>query len=105
MAETKEKNAPAAQPEEKETTAAQPEMKNTPATEPKKVKIKLFKDNGRYSGDVFVGVNGRTYLLKRGVELEVPPEVAEVLAHSELQDSLTAERIAQAEAQLNKGHN
>lgn len=89
MAETKAKTAPAAEPEEKEN----------PATEPKKVKIKLFKDNGRYSGDVFVGVNGRNYLLKRGVELEVPPEVAEVLAHSELQDSLTAERIAKAEEQ------
>lgn len=92
MAETKAKTAPTAEPEEKEN----------PATEPKKVKIKLFKDNGRYSGDVFVGVNGRNYLLKRGVELEVPPEVAEVLAHSELQDSLTAERIAKAEEQANK---
>lgn len=92
MAETKAKTAPAAEPEEKKN----------PTTEPKKVKIKLFKDNGRYSGDVFVGVNGRNYLLKRGVELEVPPEVAEVLAHSELQDSLTAERIAKAEEQANK---
>lgn len=89
MAETKAKTAPAAEPEVKETQAA----------EPKLVKIKLFKDNGRYSGDVFVGVNGRNYLLKRGVELEVPPEVAEVLTHSELQDSLTAERIAKAEEQ------
>lgn len=87
MAETKTKTAPAAEPEAKET----------PAAEPEKVKIKLFKDNGRYSGDVFVGVNGRNYLLKRGIELEVPPEVAEVLDHSQLQDSLTAERIAKAE--------
>lgn len=89
MAETKTKASP----------AAEPEVKETPAAEPEKVKIKLFKDNGRYSGDVFVGVNGRNYLLKRGIELEVPPEVAEVLDHSQLQDSLTAERIAKAEEQ------
>ena len=62
-----------------------------------RVRIKLFKDSGRYSGDVFVGVNGRSYLLKRGVELQVPAEVAEVLEHSQVQDSLTAQRIAQAE--------
>lgn len=78
---------------------AETKTKTAPAAEPEKVKIKLFKDNGRYSGDVFVGVNGRNYLLKRGIELEVPPEVAEVLDHSQLQDSLTAERIAKAEEQ------
>lgn len=33
--------------------------------------------------DVFVGLNGRTYLIKRGVEVDVPVGVAEVLQHSE----------------------
>ena len=99
MAESKTRTVPAAEPEEKETPAAEPEAKETPAAEPEKVKIRLFKDNSRYAGDVFVGVNGRNYLLKRGVDLEVPPAVAEVLEHSQLQDSLTAERIAKAEEQ------
>jgi hypothetical protein len=31
------------------------------------------------SDDVFVGVNGRGYQIKRGVEVLVPPEVVEVL--------------------------
>ena len=31
------------------------------------------------------------------VEVEVPPEVAEVLEHSQMQDELTAARIAAAE--------
>ena len=31
--------------------------------------------------DVPVGVNGRTWLIKRGVEVEVPECVAEVLKH------------------------
>ena len=33
--------------------------------------------------DVFVSVNLETYLIKRGVEVEVPDYVAEVLRHKE----------------------
>ena len=33
--------------------------------------------------DVFVSVNMETYLIKRGVEVEVPDYVAEVLQHKE----------------------
>lgn len=60
------------------------------------VKIRLFKDNGRYKGDVFVSVNGRNYQIRRGEEVEVPAEVAEVLEHSAVQDAVTARRIEDA---------
>ncbi len=78
------------------------QVKNTAsATEPKAekaktVNIKLFKDNDRYKGDVFVSVNGRNYQIRRGEEIAVPLEVAEVLEHSETQDEITARRIEQA---------
>ena len=62
-----------------------------------KVRIKLFKDNGRYKGDLFVSVNGVNYKIRRGVDVEVPRAVAEVLEHSQRQDDLTAARIAAAE--------
>ena len=62
-----------------------------------KVRIKLFTDNGRYKGDLFVSVNGVNYKIRRGVEVEVPRAVAEVLEHSQRQDDLTAARIAAAE--------
>ena len=62
-----------------------------------KVRIKLFKDNGRYKGDLFVSVNGVNYKIRRGVEVEVPRAVAEVLEHRQRQDDLTAARIAAAE--------
>ena len=52
----------------------------------KNVRIRLFKDNSRYKGDLFVSVNGVNYKIRRGVEVEVPPEVAEVLEHSQMQD-------------------
>ena len=64
--------------------------------EKKNVRIRLFKDNSRYKGDLFVSVNGVNYKIRRGVEVEVPPEVAEVLEHSQMQDELTAARIAAA---------
>ena len=63
--------------------------------EKKNVRIRLFKDNSRYKGDLFVSVNGVNYKIRRGVE--VPPEVAEVLEHSQQQDEYTAARIAAAE--------
>ncbi len=63
------------------------------------VKIKLFKDNDRYKGDVFVSVNGRNYQIRRGEEIEVPAEVAEVLEHSQTQDEITARKIEQAAEQ------
>nr|DAU60866.1 MAG TPA: hypothetical protein [Caudoviricetes sp.] len=65
--------------------------------EKKNVRIRLFKDNSRYKGDLFVSVNGVNYKIRRGVEVEVPPEVAEVLEHSQQQDEYTAARIAAAE--------
>ena len=61
------------------------------------VKEKLFKDNSRYQGDLFVSVNGVNYKIRQGVEVEVPPAVAEVLEHSQRQDECTAARIAAAE--------
>ena len=42
-------------------------------------------------------MNGVNYKIRRGVEVEVPPEVAEVLEHSQVQDERTAARIAAAE--------
>ena len=56
--------------------------KKTPAG--RMVKIRLFKDNSRYKGDLFVSVNGVNYKIRRGVEVEVPAAVAEVLEHSQI---------------------
>ena len=48
----------------------------------KTVKIRLPRDRQEQE-DVFVGINERTWLIKRGVEVEVPECVAEVLRHRE----------------------
>ena len=48
----------------------------------KTVKIKIPKTREN-SDDVYVAVNGKSFLIKRGVSVEVPEYVAEVLEHSE----------------------
>ena len=57
---------------------------------PSTVKIKLYKDRGKYANDVVVIINGMSFLIKRGVEVEVPYEVAEVLRNS---DDLRAQTV------------
>jgi len=50
---------------------------------PKRVKIVIPEQEGEDNqGDVFISVNGRAYQIKRGFEVEVPPEVIEVLDHA-----------------------
>ena len=46
------------------------------------VKIRLPKSRNQQE-DVFVSVNNRTWLIQRGVNVEVPLCVAEVLKHQE----------------------
>jgi hypothetical protein len=58
------------------------EIVETTTTEPKKVKIKLPKIKGQ-NDDVFVSVNNYTCVIKRGVEVEVPEFIKEVLDHQE----------------------
>ena len=54
-------------------------------------KIRLYKDNDRYKHDVQVIVNGRVYLIQRGIEVEVPDFVAEVLENAQAQSQLAIE--------------
>ena len=66
-----------------------------PAKPVKMVKIKIRKDK-TLKRDVFVSVNGKTYQIQRGVEVEVPDFVKEVLDNQEKMDSLALERIEEA---------
>ena len=63
------------------------------------VKIKLPLTRAERN-DVFVGLNGKTYLIKRGVEVEVPYGVAKVLERREKMLSVAMEYEAQASAPL-----
>lgn len=83
--------------EVKETTAEEKEaevsVEKEKTAEEERVKIKLFKDNKDYKDDLTVGVNGKLYIIKRGIEVEVPKSVAEVIENSIKQDQETADMI------------
>lgn len=57
-----------------------PIVREQPAEKMVKVRIPRTSKNQE---DMFVSVNMKTYLIKRGVEVEVPESVAEVLRHQE----------------------
>lgn len=67
----------------KKNEAIEAEMNEaTVETGPKMVKVRIPRTKADQE-DVFVSVNLRTYIIKRGVEVEVPEFVAEVLRHQE----------------------
>lgn len=63
--------------------------------EEERVLIHLFKDNDRYKSDVTVSVNGKLFVIQRGVDVYVPKSVKEVLDNSQKQD-LFAEKQMEA---------
>lgn len=67
----------------------------------KKVKVKLPLTRTE-KDDVFVGLNGKTYLIKRGVEAEVPEGVARILERKEKLLSIAMEYEAKAAAPLDE---
>lgn len=63
------------------------------AKETKETKIiHLFYDGDKYKDPVFVGINGNTWAVKRGEDVEVPIAVARVLENAERQNNF-AEKI------------
>ena len=66
------------------------------------VEIKLFKDNGKYKDDVFVGCNGETIAIRRGEKVRIKRKFAEILDHSEHQDYETACLIEAKSAEFEK---
>lgn len=60
------------------------------------VKFALFRDDDRYKAPLFVGVNGRSYLIKRGKEVELPKSVYEVIMNSMDQTRVTEEAMENA---------
>lgn len=68
------------------------EVKET-AKKEELVEIELFKDNKDYKDDVFVCVNGKNRVIKRGEKVKIPKAYAEVLENSKAQDKATAKMM------------
>lgn len=72
-----------------------------PEAKEKMVTIKLPLSRAE-KDDVYVAVNGKSYLIKRGVPVEVPESVKEVLDHREEMLDLAMEFEAQVSAKANQ---
>lgn len=55
----------------------------TEKTENKMAIVKIPLERGKPNTDVYVALQGESYQIKRGIEVEVPAGVAEILRNSE----------------------
>ena len=62
------------------------------------VKIKLIKDSNENKEPLFVGINNKTYYIARGVWVDVPKNVANVIERSLKQDEMTAFLIEETQS-------
>lgn len=64
------------------------------------VSIKLFRDNDKYKDDVYVAVNGKNCVIKRGEWVKIRRKFALVIDQSEIQDLKTAEFLEAQQKQF-----
>lgn len=63
----------------------------------KKVKVNIPRLR-KEDADVFVSVNGKSILIKRGVDVEIDAKYAEVLKHSQKSDDVAIKYMMELEA-------
>ena len=73
--------------------------KKKPVRQEPLVDFYAFKDNGKYKDDIKVLLNGKTYIIQRGVHVKIPRKVYMVLKNSEKQDLSTANLIERKQAE------
>lgn len=76
-----------------EAAVAEAEAKPKAKKKKETVPIRLFKDSEKYSDDVFVAVNGKRVMIKRGETVQVEKKFFKVLEQSADQDTATADLI------------
>lgn len=94
----------AKEPEDKKPLVLpDPSMTPTiPYVEKEFVKIKLFKDDYRYKNDLYVAINGRDWLIKRGKEVTVPKYLADFIERQMHEEARIWEKVEQEEADFKK---
>lgn len=64
------------------------------------VEVRLFKDNEKYKDDVYVAINGKNCVIRRGVWTRIRRKFALLLDQSEIQDLRTAELMEREEGRF-----
>lgn len=105
MATLKKTAAAEEQTAQQTVTADLPDAHFTPTSmyrPSKKVQIELFKDDYRYKEPLFVGINGRTWLIPRGKPVEVDDYVADFIEAQKSEEARIMRRVEAEEAEYNK---
>lgn len=68
-----------------------------PYEEKEFVTIKLFRDDYRYKRPLYVSINGRNWLIPRGVEVKLPKYVADFIDNMSKEEAKIQERIIKEE--------
>jgi hypothetical protein len=97
-----EKREKAAAVAEQEKKAITDEAIKALAEARRPVKIKLFKDGGKYKEALYVNINDYNAVIPRGVEVTVPYYVAKHIEESQAQDESTAAMITELVEEWNK---
>jgi hypothetical protein len=90
----------AAQDAEVNTPLVLPDPAITPTVpyeEKEFVKVRLFRDEYRYKQPLYVSINGRNWLIKRGVEVTLPKYVADFIEQQMQEEAAIWERVAKEE--------
>ena len=90
----------AAQDAEVNTPLVLPDPAITPTVpyeETEYVKVRLFRDEYRYKAPLYVSINGRNWLIKRGVEVTLPKYVADFIEQQMTEETAIWERVAKEE--------
>ena len=66
------------------------------------VKLRLFKDNGRYKDPLYVAINGRNWIIKRGVDVEVPVYVKEYIDQQLTEEQIIWDKVAKEEEEYER---
>ena len=64
------------------------------------VEVRLFKENEKYKDDVYVAINGKNCVIRRGVWTRIRRKFALLLDQSEIQDLRTAELMEREEGRF-----
>ena len=69
------------------------------------VETVFMKDNDKYKDDIIVGLNGKIYRIKRGVKVEVPRAVMDIIEQSNELTGKAADMQESASAEANLAKN
>lgn len=68
-----------------------------PYVEKEKVRVRLFRDEYRYKDPLYVSINGRNCVIRRGADVDIDKYFADFIEQQMTEEAAIWERVAQEE--------